>query len=75
MLLVCDRRAWGSRTVEQISRQRQKPIGNLGQSEICHKLDGRGGSRVGVELDQLVKTSKSLTKRGKEVRRGLAAAH
>ena len=70
---MSNRRARSSRTVEQISRQRQKPIGNLGQSEICHKLDGRGGSRVGVELDQLVKTRESLTKWSKEVRSGLAA--
>ena len=70
---MSNRRARSSRTVEQISRQRQKPTGNLGQSEIRHNLDGRGFSRVDVELNQLVKTRESLTKWSKEVRSGLAA--
>jgi hypothetical protein len=70
---MSNRRAQSSRTVEEISRQRKKPTGNPGQSGIRYKLDGRGFSRVDVELNQLVKTRESLTKRSKEVRSGLAA--
>jgi hypothetical protein len=47
---MSNRRARSSHTVEQISRQRQKPTGNLGQSGIRHKLDGRRVSSIGVEL-------------------------